>query len=221
MFDQLVIGEVGSFDEFEASMKERTIGSPKKKIIKETVPFSNITHDFSGINGEVYWEERELEYVFEITAVSAEALAQKKMPFLSWLMNVVEQPIYDPYIAGYHFIGTFADVSCDDSEVEKSTITAKFTAFPYMISNTEKVYSQNLTTSEVSVTIQNNSSHRITPTFVNSVPMSITFGNTTISVNAGETTNESIKLTVGANVLKMKSTSGSGTVKIKFYEEVF
>ena len=65
MIDQLIIGSKKSYDDFGASVSERTIHQPKKKTIKETVPFSNITHDFSGIDGEVYWEERKLEYIFE------------------------------------------------------------------------------------------------------------------------------------------------------------
>ena len=68
LIDQLTIKSTSSYDDFEASIKERMIGAPKKKIIKETVPFSNETHDFSGINGEIYWEERTLKYVFEIIA---------------------------------------------------------------------------------------------------------------------------------------------------------
>jgi predicted Ser/Thr protein kinase len=78
MLDQLIIGDKGSCDDFEASVKERVIHPPKKKSIKKTIPFSNVTHDFSAINGEVYWEERTLEYIFEIIANSAEELEEKK-----------------------------------------------------------------------------------------------------------------------------------------------
>ena len=220
MLDQLIIGEIGSLD-FDASVKERSVGFPAKKSIKETVPFSNITYDFSAINGEVYWEERVLEYVFEIIAVSAEELEEKKQPFISWLMNVTEQPIHDPYIKDYHFVGTFSDISCDDSEFEKSTITAKFTAYPYMIANNAKVYSYVLAAGdEITVNIQNNSSHRITPKFVNDVPVSVTLRDVTFSFGSGETTNEVVKLSKGANVMKIKATGSGGVVEIVFTEEV-
>ena len=66
MIDQLKIGAIGSYDKFGASVSERKIGNPKKKSIKDTVAFSNKTYDFSKIDGELYWEERPLEYIFEI-----------------------------------------------------------------------------------------------------------------------------------------------------------
>lgn len=56
MLDQLIIGDKSSFDDFDASVSERNISPPKKKEIKETVPFSNVTYDFSKINGELFWE---------------------------------------------------------------------------------------------------------------------------------------------------------------------
>ena len=63
MIDQLIIGKIASYDDFGASVAERKIIKPKKKSIKETVPFSNVTHDFSAIDGELYWEEASLEYI--------------------------------------------------------------------------------------------------------------------------------------------------------------
>ena len=42
MIDQLIIGGL-------AKSKKKP---PKKKSIKETVPFSNVTYDFTAINGE-------------------------------------------------------------------------------------------------------------------------------------------------------------------------
>ena len=74
MIDQLIIGDKASCDDYGASVASRKIVPPKKKEIKETVPFSNVTYDFSAINGEQYWEERELEYTLEIIAPTPEEL---------------------------------------------------------------------------------------------------------------------------------------------------
>lgn len=221
MIDQLRIGDKYSYDDFEASVKERQINAPKKKSIKATVPFSNVTYDFSAINGEVYWEERTLEYVFEITATTPEILEEKKMDFVAWVMNVMSEDIYDPFITDFHFVGTFDSIDFDDSEIEKSTITVVFTAYPYMLSNTKKVSSATISTSETTLTVLNESNHRVTPTITSSVAFSLTIGDTTYTSAAGTITNESIKLASGSNSLKVKSTSGSGTFKVEFYEEVF
>ena len=221
MIDQIFIGTVGSSDEFGASVAERRIIKPKKKSIKETVPFSNVTHDFSAINGEIYWEEGQLEYVFEIIADSAEELEDKKRLFCGWIMNVMQAELYDPFIRGYHFIATYDDMDVDDSEVEKSTITVMFTAYPYMISDVKRVYAYVITTAETNIKINSNSSHRITPTFKTDVECIIVKGSSSYSLPAGEITDDKFLLVPGENNLTVKATSGSGTLKIEFYEEVF
>lgn len=140
MLDQLKIENVSSLD-FGASLAQRAIKAPAKKIIKETVPFSNVIYDFSAINGELYWEERELEYVFEIIADSPEELEEKKTAFSAWVMNVMNEHIYDPYEPNYHYIGTYSDMEYADEDcVEKTTATVKFFAYPYKVKNEETVY---------------------------------------------------------------------------------
>lgn len=221
MIDQLVIGTVSSYDDHEASVKERAIKDGAKKEIKETVPFSNATYDFSAINGEVYWEEKELEYVFEILADSPEELEDKKRAFKSWIMNVIEAELHDPFILDYHFIATFNSIDVDDSEIEKATITVTFTAYPYMIADNVKLYQVTLVASEdVTVTIHNDSSHRITPTFNSDVPFVLKIGSASYGISAGETKDDSFKFDVGLNELTLQAEE-DGTLEISFYEEVF
>lgn len=222
MIDQLQIGNKYSYDDFEANVKERAIGSPKKKIIKDTVPFSNITYDFSKIDGELYWEERTLNYIFEIDATTPEELEEKKVEFKTWVMNVFEEELHDPFIEDYHFIATFDEIDFDDSEIEKTTVTVTFTAYPFMIANAKRAFEFTIPTSaETEVKIENNSSHRITPTLIASVPVSFKYGGTTFSMASGETTNDSFKLESGTNTLIIQPVSSSGTLKVEFFEEVF
>jgi len=222
MIDQLRIGNKYSYDDYEANVKERSIGSPKKKIIKETVPFSNITYDFSKVDGELHWQERTLPYIFEMDAVSPEELEEKKIDFKIWVMNVFEEELQDPFIEDYHFIATFESIDFDDSEIEKTTITVTFTAYPFMLSNTKKGITYNIpTASAEEVRIVNKSSHKITPVLIASVPVSFVYENTTYSINAGETTNDSFKLETGASTLTIQPVSTGGTLRIEFVEEVF
>lgn len=221
MIDQLIIGDKASYDDFDASVAERKNTKPKKKVIKETVPFSNITYDFSAINGEVYWEERELEYVFEIIADSPEELEEKKQPFISWIMNVMNEELHDPFIPDYHFIATFSEIADDDSEIEKSTITVKFTAYPYMISNSKRVYTFAITPDPTIIKIFNNSSHRVIPTLIVDVESLIAPGNTSYGIAPGETTDSRFMLKPGSNSMVIMASNEAGTLKIEFYEEVF
>ena len=221
MIDQLVIGTVSSYDDYEASVKERAIKDGAKKEIKETVPFSNVTYDFSAINGEVYWEEKELEYVFEILADSPEELEDKKRAFKSWIMNVIEAELHDPFILDYHFIATFSNIEVDDSEIEKATITVTFTAYPYMIADNVKLYQVALVANEdVTVAVHNDSSHRITPTFNSDVPFVLKIGSASYAISTGETKDDSFKFDVGLNELTLQAEE-DGTLEISFYEEVF
>lgn len=222
MIDQLIIGNKKSFDDFEANVKERTISKPKKKSIRETVPFSNVVYDFSAINGEIYWEERDLEYVLEIMADTPEQLEQKKSALATWLMNVAEEVLEDPFIKDYHFISTFSDISEDDEDnVEKTTVTVKFKAYPYMIANNAKIFSVSLVANtEKEMVITNESSHRITPSIEADMKVTLKKNDVNYGIPAGVTTDDSFKLESGVNVLTLLA-SEAGNVTFTFFEEVF
>ena len=223
MLDQLRIGDSYSYDDFLASVAERKIGKPKKKIIKETVPHSNKTYDFSKINGEIYWEERELEYTLELDAETPEELEELKIALSGWLMNIVEEDLFDPFIEDYHFKATFEDIDFDDSEIEKTTATVKFKAYPYMLANEEKVYTVSIPTDEaLTVTVKNNSNHRITPTLiVEAESIRFDFGGSSYAISEGETTDEAFMLPVGENDFIIQPNEVGGNLTIKFTEEVF
>jgi hypothetical protein len=222
MIDQLQIGNKYSYDDFEANVKERAIDSPNKKIIKDTVPFSNATYDFSKIDGELYWNERTLTYILEMDAMTPEELEEKKIAFNSWVMNVFQEELHDPFIEDYHFLATFEDIDFDDSEIEKTTITVTFSAYPFMMSNEKRVFTYNIpTNAEVDVQIENKSSHKITPTLTASVPVSFVYGGTQYSMNAGVMTSDSFRLAEGISTIKLEPATKSGTLRIEFVEEVF
>lgn len=222
MLDQIRIDDKFSLDDYEASMKERSISKPKKKTIKDTVPYSNATYDFTDINGEAYWEEAQLEYVFEIIADTPEELEEKKRKFLKWIMFVKEAELHDPYIHGYHFKATYDDISIDDSEIEKSTITVKFTAYPYMIANIETVYTITAAAGETrEATLINESAHKIIPTITATAPANIEKDNFSYSIPKGEMYDEAFELKPGDNVLRVKNNgTENSTIKISFRAEV-
>ncbi len=220
--DQLIIGSISSYDDYEASVKERVIHLPKKKSIKETIPFSNRIYDFSAINGDVYWEERSLEYVFEIIADSPEELEEKKKPFVSWVMNVQEEEIHDCFIEDYHFVGTFDSIDIDDSELEKATITVTFSAYPYQIANRKRILEAAIATEESTVLeFLNESSHRIKPTFISDVEFTLLYKNISYVFSAGENSLRELMLDVGENTMTFKATEEAGTINVEFFEEVF
>lgn len=224
MLDQFIIGEKASFDDFGASVSARKISTPKKKEIKETVPFSNVTYDFSAIGGEVYWEERELQYDCEIIAPNPEDLERKKTAFSAWVMNVISENLIDPFDTNYHYIATYRDVTySDDESMEKTTAAVKFSAYPYKIANNPKVYKFTIpANSEITATILNDSSHRLAPTIITDKAITLKLDDVSYSVPEGETTGGDFKLKMGVNTVVLNNaTDTECALTVKFYEEVF
>ena len=219
MVDQLIIGDKASFDDYFASLAKRKIGNPKKKVIKETIPYSNITYDFSKVNGELYWEERELEFVFEIIADTPEKLEDLKTAFSGWMMNVFQEQIHDPFIPEYHFLGTFEDIDFEDEEsLDKTTATVRFTAYPYKIANTPTVYRCEAN-ALCEFYLQNNSAHPVVLTIETSET-------TTLYVNDDKKNTAQVRaytlmLPVGVTKFKVVEGGVPFVVTASFVEEVF
>lgn len=136
MIKQLIINNKKSYDDFGVYIATRNISSPKKKVIKESIPFSNVVYDFSKINGELYWEERTLQYTFDIAEITTEQMEEAKSNLLNWLLNVHDVDIYDPYIGDYHFHGSYDSDSWSE-DFGAGTISVTFTVYPYKISNSD------------------------------------------------------------------------------------
>lgn len=225
MIDQLIIGEKASFDDFGASLTSRRIAQPKKKSIKESVPFSNKTYDFSAINGEVYWEERELEYVFEMIAPNPERLEDMKIAFANWVMAMMEVSIFDPFIPDYHFVATFDDINfADEDNIEKTTVTVKFSAYPYKIANNSKGYAFAIPANTTSTFfVENSSSHKVTPTLTTDQDIRISVDDgQQYDVSTGTIKTSLLSLPVGEVKISIKNlTTNTCSVQMNFFEEVF
>lgn len=153
MIKQLIINGKKSYDDFDVYIGTRNISQPKKKSIKETVPFSNMVYDFSKIDGELYWDHRTLKYEFDIAELTTEEMEVAKSKLLNWLLNVHDTDIYDPYIGDYHFHGSYDSDSWTE-DFEKGTITVSFSVYPYKIANND---SSVIETLEGEVTIESGS----------------------------------------------------------------
>lgn len=225
MIDQIKIGDRGSYDDFGASLaKPIKKNPPKKKSIKESVPFSNITHDFSAINGEVYWEEREIECVFEMVAPTPERLEEKRVAFSAWVMNVSNENIHDPFNPYFHYIGTYEDMSYDDEDSgEKTTATVKFTAYPYMKANLPRRYEFEVSAKAQHIAnIPNGSSHPVAPIITVNGAVTLDANDITVELEEGTYQDSKLSLAMGTNELWfINNGSTAVSVTIDLYEEVF
>lgn len=91
-------------------------------------------------------------------ADTPEELEEKKILFNSWVMNVFQEKLHDPFILDYHFLATFEDIDFEDDEsMLKTRITVVFSAYPYKIANKPKEYSFDVTTTAQTIRILNES----------------------------------------------------------------
>ena len=206
MIKQLIINGKRSYDDFGVYIATRKISQPKKKIIKETIPFSNVVYDFSNMNGEIYWEERTLEYSFDIAEYTTEEMEIIKSDLLDWLLNVHDADIYDPYIGDYHFHGSFDSDSWDE-DFGAGVLNVSFTVYPYKISNFDTTKTESFGVSENGVVegnysiaglkIDGKSVQNGTPTVNNSVEIETMKNNVEI-------------LSCGKNLLNIHNISPAG-----------
>lgn len=224
MYDQLIIGNRASEDDFCASVMTRHIKAPAKKKITKTVPFSNITYDFTKINGQIYWEQRELEYELEMLAPGPEVLEDMKIEFSNFVMNVINEDIYDPWIQDYHFNGTFESIDFDDDESGvKTTITVVFLAYPYKIANSPKKYAETvLASASKMIYVHANTSHKIIPTITIEGDVRIVYGDVSYATSDAVVTDETFAIENGVNKFYIQNTGeATCSVTISFVEEVF
>lgn len=119
----------------DACTADKQIGLPKKRTVREDIPYRNGTIDLSLIDGEPYYEDRPLVYTFGVVGSESDVLAQVS-ELASWLYGIQDADIWDSDIPYYHFHG-----SCDKVEVtyDESGLTADvvatFTAYPFLIAD--------------------------------------------------------------------------------------
>lgn len=223
-----------SFKDFGIWIKSKSIGDPSKQKNKITIPYMNGSYDFSNIYGDVSYDDRTLEYTFEIIEDSKELCNAKKIQVLNWLNSENEESILlDDTILGYYFLA-----ECTDTKVEEDgrifKIVATFTAYPFKIQkwnagediwdefNFELDYSFD-TSFEIQnslyISLYNNSIHKLKPTIICSSPMQVIDLNTSIVYEflQGESSSYNFLLDVGENKYLIK---GKGSITFKYKNEV-
>lgn len=212
---ELIINGKGLTTDFDSYIAERTLSNPKKKSIKQTVPFSNEAYDFSAIDGEVYYEERDLQYTIDIAEVSTTAMEQKRSDLLEWLYSVQNVDIFDPYLTGYHLKGSFESSQWSE-DFNYSRLVISFKVYPYKIANQSATNQFNIG-GNTNISVNNTSSHPIVPALTATASMSVTIGNRTYNIPSGTSKIPTFKLGKGANSIRV---SGNGRLTISYSAEV-
>lgn len=213
----LTINGMDSYIDFGQCIASREISIPEKRVIKESVPYKNGDYDFTALNSEPTFENRTITYKFDIIGVNMEEVEEQKRELLDWLMFVEDADVYDGYLDGYHFHGSYESAEWEE-DWEQSALIVTFSVYPYMIADTETVQTFSITNSNKTINITNDSSHEIIPTINTTATITINDGTTSFSFSAGTTTNKSLRLKKGLNTFTVDN---NATVKFTYRKEVF
>lgn len=131
----ITINGINTFADFGAMISSRNTGTPTKRNATVSVPFMSGFYDFSAIYGAVAFEDREIEYTFDLIGSRSEVQASKTL-LLDWLSNAHDVDIYDTDMIGWHFHGSFESAEWDeDDSGEKGSLTVTFICQPFIESD--------------------------------------------------------------------------------------
>ena len=212
--DGIRIKDLHSYRNFDLYIKYRMIGLPEKKSIRQTVPFMNGYYDFSALNGAAAWGERLIEYGFDVVADTPQALELEVGKILDWLCNVHDEDIFDDTLTRMHWHGSYdkSDVSYDE-DGEHAEIKVSFVVHPFKIANERTEYTMTAGTHKIT-----NLGMAVAPYALSNATAAIQIGTYVSSIPANEEIQLEIDLERGENTILV---TGTGTIKLSYYEEVF
>lgn len=218
--------------DFNIAMERKSIQSPSKKKIKDSVPFMNGSYDFStiGSNGEITYNEREIAVTFGLPANNKEQLQVLYSKILEWLVDTGKQQLIFDDIKDYYFMAEVEDVTSFEQTMEFGKLEVKFVANPFKYSiyyigndiwdtfNFEEDRVQDVSFDIVSnATISLYNPGRSTKPVINcSSNMTITKGGITYNLNTGDNKPYGFFLNSGENSLII---NGNGTINFTFRKE--
>jgi len=226
-----------TFDDFGITIAEKDIGYPEKEKIKVKVPFSNVEYDFSEIYGDQTYTERPISFTLNVldkhVLNDTQRINAIETSLANWLMNSSgKQGLYDDAIPGYYYLAEVESGMSFDELWNYGTLTVKFTAYPFMISELQEgndlwdTFNFELDVFQVTefnvngtldVILYNVGTPGLSPKIEASASMEIIKDGITYNVPSGTTESEDFRLKSGENHLTV---NGNGTIKFTFFKEL-
>ncbi len=224
----------GDYDSRENNMFliSRDAPTPSEKEITESVPYMQGVYDFSTLNFDRYFDNREVTYQVMLFENEYENRKHPEQHIKRSLMKLGIQPLYDTHDQGYHWLGKCKSVVVED-DVEKGTLscTIIFDCYPFAIYNEaegsdiwDDVYFPHWIFQETKYTVSGSQSISLFNIgsksaeceliVTGTVNVSGSFG--TLNLTAGNYKDTQLVLEMGENRLSL---SGNGTIEFKFYRE--
>ena len=224
----------GDYDSRENNMFliSRNAPTPSEKEITESVPYMQGVYDFSTLNFDRYFDNREVTYQVMLFENEYENRKRPEQDIKRSLMKLGIQPLYDTHDQGYHWLGKCKSVAVED-DVEKGTLscTIVFDCYPFAIYNSEEgsdiwddVYFPHWVFQETKYSVNgsqkeklyNIGSHSVEVEVVVSGDVKIETSDSFVQLSSGSYTDTGLVFVLGENDVTL---SGYGTVEFKFYRE--
>lgn len=213
-------------------MHSKSINSPAKKKVKDSVPFMNGSYDFStvGSNGEIVFSEREITIVLGLPAETKEVLQVLYSKTLEWLVDVGKQKLIFDVMKDYYFMAEVENTTSFEETMEFGQLEVTFVVDPFKYSidyvgadiwdtfNFEEDYLQDSGYDIVgtkTITLYN-PGRSVRPIINCSSPMTLIQNGKSYSLNTGDNKPYGFYLTTLANTLTI---NGTGRINFTFRKE--
>lgn len=215
----------------------RSVPSPGEKENTESVPYMHGIYDFSMLDNERFFENRDLTFEFLLPSLDYDDRSRAENELKRRLMPLPIQSITDTHLPpGRHWRGKVKSISVtDDADKRKLTVTIVFDAYPFAITDVAEgeqtwnnIYLPEDVFQEVefdvvegadqTVVLINPGDSRLSPTISVTGTVTITgdlFG--AVTLPTGNYSDTEVALLEGINYLTL---SGSGHVTFGFNKEV-
>lgn len=230
----------GGFDSraFYLWLISRTAPSPQENEIVDSVPYMQGVYDFSMLDGERYFKNRELTYKFILVKDDYRDRVGLESHIKRLLMPQGIGELHDSHDPAYYWQAKCKSVEVeDDSKYGTLTVTIVFDAYPFAKLNHDEgtdywddvdfnahVWQDvefTLSNQTKSVVIENAGSHLTPATLIytgtDKIKVKLTSaGGTEIEVNKDNSKALQVQLAVGRNTYDL---TGTGTIKFSFRKE--
>lgn len=225
----------GDYDSRENNMFliSRDAPTPSEKEITESVPYMQGVYDFSILNGDRFFDNREITYQLILFDKDYSSRKDAEHDLKRELMALGTQNLFDTHDFLYKWIGKCKSVTVeDDAEKNMLTATVIFDCYPFAIAKNaigsdiwDDVYFPDWLFQDTSFSVSgrkdialfNSGSKSIESEIVVTGNVTINGDFGTLSLSAGSYRDVGLVLPIGKTNLTL---SGAGSVAFNFYLEV-
>ena len=212
------IGDVHTFEDWGLYLIERTITLPELRTNYITVPGRDGLLDLSeALTGEMHYDNRAVTLTlgtFEtLTGVAwADLLAD-----VSNYVHGQRRTITLDEDPDYHYTGRGKVDGFEWDHHGRQQFVLSFDCDPFRVRNEKTIVTQDLTTTDTAITLVNNG-RAVVPTISNTAEAVLTWQGASVALSAGTHAVTGIRLPAGSSTLTARTTSGAGTLTVRWNE---